>query len=86
MLLIQLGHRTLNLNYLIIAEDSDIEPPPKVLPDGIVRVFLERGHAIDFDGEHANRIRRVIAELISPQVAPIAKHGRSVSSRRPRKE
>lgn len=86
MLLIQLGHRTINVHYLIVAEDSEIEPPPKLLPDGVVRVFLERGDAIDFSGEHAIRIRRVISELTNPQFVPTVKHGRLASSKRPRKE
>lgn len=88
MLLVQFGHRTINMEYLVVAEDADCEPPPKVLPDGVVRVLVEGGRMIDFNGEQAARIRSIIAELANPQYAPaVDKPGRHIpSSRKPRKE
>lgn len=87
MLLVQFGHWTLNMEYLVIAEDSQLEPPPKSLPAGIIRVLMEGRRPIDVGGEHADRLRRIIAELTGPYFVAADKPGRSVpTSRKPRKE
>ena len=82
---VQLGHRTLNLEYMVTAEDSRTEPPPKVLPPGI-RVTIEGGRVLNVSDEQAGRLRAILAELVDPQLAPTAVRSQTVSSRKPRKE
>jgi hypothetical protein len=84
--LVQLGHRTLNLEYMVTAEDSRGEPPPKTIPIGVLRVTIEGGRVLDLSDDQAERLRTVITELVYPQLAPAAVRSRGVSSRRPRKE
>jgi hypothetical protein len=88
VLLVQLGHRTVNLEYMILAEDSKGEPPPKAIPLGSIRLSIEGGRTLDVTGDHAEKLRGKLAELLSPQVEEetIAIHGKVVARRSSRKE
>ncbi len=64
--LVRLGHRTVGLRHLILAEDSLREPEPRTLPLGTMRIYLELGIRIDLTGEHANQFREVLDAILEP--------------------
>lgn len=81
MHLVRLGHRVLNLRYLILAEDCVGEPDPKTLPPGTIRVTIETGRVIDLDGDDADRLRGFLEDLLAPHVS-LTRHA-SVDTPRP---
>jgi len=60
MHLIEVGHLTISLEHLILAEDSAKEPEPKQLPEGVYRLTIETGRVIDLRGELADIARRQV--------------------------
>ena len=80
MYLVQAGHLTISVEHVILAEDSDKEPPPKSLPDGVLRLTLERGRVVDLKGEAADRVRGHLGILAKGDAEP---QERSASVGRP---
>lgn len=69
MHLVQVGHRVISLEHLVMAEDSEYEPAPKNLPPGALRIWMERGTAFDLRGVEAETLRRHLASVTRPHAA-----------------
>ena len=85
MILVRVGHRYLNLEYLVQAEDESREPEPRELPEGSIRVTMERGRPFDVRGEDAESLRGMLDSLTlqSLPVRPARRTGSSRVIRRP---
>jgi len=74
-LLARVGHRVINLEYVVLSEDSDLEPEPKLLPPGIVRVTVDTGRTMDLAGHDADTWRCFMHEYaftMKPKRAAVA--------------
>ena len=63
---IRVGHLIINLEYLILAEDAELEAQPRTLPEGVLRLTLESGRVLDLRGGLADLARRQIDQVVSP--------------------
>lgn len=80
MILVRAGHRYLNLEYLVQAEDESKEPEPKELPPGSIRVTMENGRPFDVHGEDAEGLRAVL-DCLMLQPFPVRPAKRTGASR-----
>lgn len=74
-MLVRVGHRVMNLRYLIVSEDADLEPDPKTLRPGTVRVKLDPGEVYDLSGTDAAAWREFMcdyARVIRPRVPVVS--------------
>jgi hypothetical protein len=65
MKLIRVGNKVLNLRYLILAEEGmggPDDPPP-----GSVRVTVETGRVLTFEGPQADEFRKGLDEHMRPE-------------------
>lgn len=73
--LARVGHLVINLRYVVISEDADLEPPPRTLPAGIVRVTIDDGRTMDLRGHEADVWRCFMTEyatVMRPRRATIS--------------
>lgn len=66
MYLVRIGYRTVNLEYLIEAADSDLGAPRTEAPDGGLRVSVYPGKMFDVGGEDAARLRLHLQDNLKP--------------------
>lgn len=64
MHLVQIGYRTVNLEYLIEAADSELGAPPDEAPPGQIRVSVYPGKIFDVGGEAADKLRIHLKENV----------------------
>lgn len=64
MLLIQVGHLRINLEYLICDQEGDGTPATAGLPPGDIRITLERGKEFVLCGEDAESYRRQVEPYV----------------------
>jgi hypothetical protein len=65
MKLIRVGHRWVNLEYLISGEEHD-DAKAESVPIGGLRLTLETGKEFDLDGSDADKCRRHLESLCLP--------------------
>lgn len=66
MHLVRIGYRTINLEYLIEAADSELGAPPNEAPPGKVRVSVYPGKVFDVGGEAARQLRLHLDDNLKP--------------------
>lgn len=66
MMLIRVGHRILNVEYLVLVEDSALEPELRTLPDGVIRITVSTGQTFDLCGDDAERLRAFLEGCLEP--------------------
>lgn len=70
MYLVRIGYRTLNLEYLIKADDSARGAPIAEAPKDGIRVSVYPGESFDVRGDDAVRLRLHLDDQIKPLPSP----------------
>jgi hypothetical protein len=76
---LKVGHRVISLRHLVLSEDADMEPLPKSLPPGVLRIVVETGRTIDLSGEDADTFRDYVRRYaISRETRRVIVQGESI--------